>query len=84
MLLHNPMGVEAIAHTLGVTKQEVEEDLHHLQKSLKRSEYKLIIHPAVCRKCGFTFHKEKLHKPGKCPQCHATWIEEPLIEVVER
>ncbi len=84
MLLDTPMGVEEIARTLGVAPKEVEEDLHHLQRSLRRSDYKFVIHPAECRKCGFKFNKEKLHKPGKCPRCHESWIREPLIEVVER
>ena len=82
MLLDNPMGLEDIARSLGVPKQEVEEDLRHLQKSLRHGEYKLQVHPAECRKCGFKFNKDKLHKPGKCPRCHETWIREPLLEVV--
>lgn len=84
MLLHQPMGLAAIASALDIPPRDVEEDLHHLQKSLKRSDYRLVVHPAVCRKCGFTFSKEKLHKPGKCPHCHESWIQEPLLEVVEQ
>ncbi len=83
LLLDNPMSLADIAQTMEVTPKDVEDDLHHLQKSLKRSEYKLLIHPAECRKCGFKFKKDKLHKPGKCPHCHETWIQEPLLEVVE-
>jgi predicted Zn-ribbon and HTH transcriptional regulator len=82
MLLDNPMGLEEIARSLGVPRKDVEEDVHHLRKSLKRTEYKLLIHPAECRKCGFKFRQDKLHKPGKCPQCHQTWIQEPLLEIV--
>ena len=83
LLLDNPMSLADIAQTMEVTPKDVEDDLHHLQKGLKRSEYKLLIHPAECRKCGFKFKKDKLHKPGKCPHCHETWIQEPLLEVVE-
>ena len=83
LLLDNPMGLAEIAHFLDVPPKDLEDDLHHLQKSLKHSEYRLVIHQAYCRKCGFKFHKEKLHKPGKCPHCHETWIQEPLLEVVK-
>jgi predicted Zn-ribbon and HTH transcriptional regulator len=83
MLLDNPHSLVEIAKALDVPPKDVEDDLHHLQKSMKRSGYKLVIQPAECRKCGFKFKKDKLHKPGKCPQCHETWIQEPLIEVVE-
>lgn len=81
LLLDNPMSLSAIAEAMEVTPREVEEDLQHLQRSLRHSEYRLLVHPAVCRKCGFRFKEEKLHKPGKCPQCHHSWIEEPRLEI---
>ena len=82
MLQGHPMGLAEIAHALDIPQRDVEDDLHHLQKSLKHEEYRLVIHPATCRNCGFHFRTDKLHKPGKCPQCHGTWIQEPLLEVV--
>jgi predicted Zn-ribbon and HTH transcriptional regulator len=51
--------------------------------SLKKMPYRAIIKPAKCKKCGFVFHKDKLHKPGKCPMCHSTWISESLISIEE-
>ncbi len=77
------MSLADIAQAMEMTPKDVEDDLHHLQKSLKRSAYRLLTHPAECRKCGFKFKQDKLHKPGKCPQCHETWIQEPLLEVVK-
>jgi len=58
--------------------------IHHLLRSLKKSPYRAVVTPARCRKCGFCFHDDKLHKPGKCPRCRETWISEPLIEIRER
>ena len=81
LLEDNPMSLADIAHGLDMTVHDLEDDVHHLQKSLRHSEYRLVIHPAVCRKCGFHFKQEKLHKPGKCPRCHETWIQEPLLEI---
>ena len=81
LLQDSPMGLAEIARLMDITQKDVEDDIQHLIKSLKHSEYRLIITPAQCRKCGFIFHKDKLHKPGKCPQCHGTWISEPLFEV---
>ncbi|TNF97991.1 MAG: transcriptional regulator [Gammaproteobacteria bacterium] len=83
LLLDNPTSLVEIARFLEMAPRDVEDDLHHLQKSLKHSEYRLLIHPAICRKCGFKFKKDKIHKPGKCPLCHKTWIKEPLLEVVK-
>jgi hypothetical protein len=81
LLLENPMSLAEIARSLDIPVKDVEDDFHHLQKSLKYSEYRLVVHPAICRKCGFRFKEEKIHKPGKCPRCHETWIKEPLLEV---
>lgn len=83
-LLHNhPMRLYDIAKPLDIDPKDVEDDIRHLARTLKRSgEYKLIVHPATCHKCGFVFSEEHLHKPGKCPHCHGTWITEPLVEVV--
>ncbi len=84
LLLDNPMSLVDIARSLVMPPKDIEDDLRHLVRSLKHSEYRLVIMPAHCRKCGFQFHKDKLHKPGKCPHCHETWIQEPLLEVVKK
>jgi len=84
LLLNNPLGITDIARQMEVPPNVLEDDIEHLLKSLKHSEYRLNITPAECRKCGFTFHKDKFHRPGKCPKCHATWISEPLFEVREK
>lgn len=81
LLLDNPMSLADIARELEMPIRDIEDDVRHLQKSLKHSEYRLVVHPASCRKCGFRFREEKLHKPGKCPRCHENWIQEPLLEV---
>lgn len=83
-ILHNrPASLHELALLLGVPPRELEDDLQHLVRSLKNMPGHAIITPATCRKCGFTFHKDKLHKPGKCPKCHGTWISEPLISIKE-
>ena len=81
LLQNNSLGITDIARHMEVPPKELEDDIEHLMKSLKHSEYRLIITPAKCRKCGFIFHKDKLHRPGKCPQCHGNWISEPLFEI---
>ena len=83
--LHDrPASLHELARELGMRPQELEEDLLHLVKSLKNLPWHAIITPAACRKCGFVFRKDKLHRPGRCPRCHGTWISEPLIRIEER
>ena len=81
LLEDTKMGLVEIARLLDAAPRNVEDDLRHLQKSLRHSEYRLLVTPARCRKCGVEFHKDMLHKPGKCPRCHETWIQEPLLTI---
>lgn len=69
LLQDNPLGLKDIAHFLEMTPRDVEDDLRHLIKSLKHSEYHLHITPAHCRNCGFVFQKENFTNPGNA---HAT------------
>jgi predicted Zn-ribbon and HTH transcriptional regulator len=83
-ILHDrPASLHELALLLKLHPREVEDDLNHLIRSLKNLHCHAIITPATCRKCGFVFHRDKLHKPGKCPRCHGTWISEPLISIEE-
>jgi len=83
-LLDAPMTVAELAHLAQVPLKDVVSDLRHLEKSLRHGERRLVVHPAACRKCGFTFGPEKLTRPGKCPECRGTWIADPRVEVRAR
>jgi len=83
-LLDAPMTVAELARLAQVPMKDVVADLRHLEKSLRRGERRLVVHPAVCRKCGFAFGPEKFTRPGKCPECRGTWITEPKMEVTAR
>jgi len=82
-LLNSPMTVHEIARLMGVPMKTVADDLAHLARSLRHGPRRLVVHPAQCRKCGFTFGTDKLTRPGKCPKCRGTWVSEPRVEVVE-
>jgi beta-phosphoglucomutase family hydrolase len=84
MLSQGPTSVARLARLLEVHPKDVEQDIKHFLKSLKRSAYRIVVSPAQCRKCGFTFRTQKLRKPAKCPVCHGSWIEEPTLHVEEK
>lgn len=84
MLQKHPMSLHDLCVILGSAPGDVEDDLRHLLKSLRNMPYRAVISPAVCRKCGFVFHKDRLRKPGKCPKCKGSWISEPLIGIEEK
>lgn len=84
LLLANPMGLTQIARTVDESPGQIADDLSHLLRSLKHTEYKAVIEPARCRACGFEFSEEKLNKPSKCPECHSNWVLEPKIAIERR
>jgi predicted Zn-ribbon and HTH transcriptional regulator len=84
LLKDNPTSLNELSLILKVDKKDLEDDLHHLFRSLRAKPLNPVLTAAICRKCGFEFHKDKLHKPGKCPLCNGTWISEPLISIEER
>jgi len=67
-----PMSIQRIARLLEERQRDVEKDLHHLLRSLRKSPCRAVVTPARCRKCDFRFHDDNLHKPGKCPRYHET------------
>ena len=67
LLLGNPMGVSQIARAVKESPSQIADDLQHLLRSLKHTDYQAAIEAAHCRACGFEFSKEKLTKPSKCP-----------------
>ena len=81
MLLNNPMTVTQVARIVDEPPSRIADDLKHLFRSLKHTEYKAVVEPARCRGCGFEFSADKLTKPSKCPECRGTWIFEPRIEI---
>lgn len=76
-----PRSVSSIARELGLKRGDVEEDLRHAIRSARAQGRRVVIEPAKCRACGFTFGEDKLLKPGKCPKCRGTWLYEAQISV---
>jgi len=81
VLLDNPMSLTQIAREVDESPGQIADDLNHLLRSLKHTEYKAAIEPAHCRACGFKFSEDKLNKPSKCPKCRSTWVLEPKIGI---
>ena len=51
--------------------RDLDDDLAHLEKSLRHGPLRLVVVPAHCIACGFSFRKrERFSTPGRCPICH--------------
>jgi predicted Zn-ribbon and HTH transcriptional regulator len=65
-----------------LTVRVLEEDLHHVQRSLKAKGRRLRVENAKCVACGFRFTKPSLHPPGRCPKCRERRIAGPWFRVI--
>ena len=84
ILTVQPRSVSSIARDLGMDRRDVEEDLRHLIHSARAAGHRVLVQPAECRACGFTFGGDKLNKPGKCPACRSSWLYEAQISITPR
>ena len=83
LLSAQPRSISSLARDLGLRRGDVEEDLRHALRSARAAGHQVVVIPARCRTCGFTFNEEKLSKPGKCPSCRGTRLYEPQIRIEE-
>lgn len=81
VLTASPRSVSSVAREFGLSRGDVEEDFRHLIRSARAAGHLVVIEPARCRRCGFTFDETKLSKPGKCPACRGTWLYEAQVRV---
>ena len=83
LLENRTLSAKDISSYVLIHERDVYEHLAHIQRN--KRDYPLKIIPARCKKCVFVFRKrEKLKRPGKCPVCRSTLIEEPLFSINRR
>ena len=83
LLSAQPRSVSSIARELGLKRGDAEDDFRHLIRSARAAGHTVVIEPARCRACGFTFGEDKLSKPGKCPVCRGTRLYEAQVSITE-
>ena len=81
LLSAEPRSVSSLARDLGFGRGDIEEHLRHALQSARAAGHAILVVPARCKTCGFTFDEAKLTKPGKCPACRGTRIFEPQIGI---
>jgi predicted Zn-ribbon and HTH transcriptional regulator len=80
-VLAQPRSVSSLARELGLNRGDIEDDLRHLIRSARAAGHRVIVEPARCKACGFTFAEDKLSKPGKCPKCRGTRLYEAQVSI---
>jgi predicted Zn-ribbon and HTH transcriptional regulator len=74
-----PRSLSDLAAQFGVKRKDVEDAVPHVIRSARAAGERLVIVPARCRQCDFTFGVTKLTRPSRCPQCKGSSLHEPLI-----
>jgi len=76
-LRHGPVSIGELAAEIGLPEKQLQEHLDGLHKQVR-----LVIVPARCVGCGFEFTtRRRTRKPGRCPKCRGTRIQEPLFRI---
>jgi predicted Zn-ribbon and HTH transcriptional regulator len=84
VLLAHPGTARQMSAELRIPEREIYDHLEHIRKTMHTGVYRLVVEPATCEKCGFTFRKrDRLKRPSRCPLCRSESIAEPLFTVVE-
>lgn len=69
--------VSALSRIIRKSEREIHDHLEQMRLSGL-----LRITPARCARCGYAFDsRQRTKKPGKCPECKGTFIEEPLFTI---
>jgi transcriptional regulator len=61
----------------------LEEDLRHLERSLRGAGRRLAVLPARCPECEFTLRRRpgRFATPSRCPQCGNERLASPRLRV---
>lgn len=82
LLEDQTFSAKEISSDVRVSEKDVYEHLEHIQK---KKTVSLAVSPAECKKCGYQFiNRERLRKPGRCPECKRESIQEPLFSIIKK
>lgn len=83
LLIDEEMGIRDLSQALRIKEKEVLEHLPHIERSVKTMNKKIVFTPSICLACGFVFEdRKRFSRPGRCPQCRSTRIENPAFRIV--
>jgi len=74
------LDLREISRLFDIREREIPDHLQHIAKSAHPKC--LIVEPASCKQCGFSFKKRtRLTTPGRCPVCRSEYISPPRFKI---
>jgi predicted Zn-ribbon and HTH transcriptional regulator len=83
-LSKDELGFEELRRELEAPVRLLEDDLRHVERSLRRGSVRLRVEPSRCLACGFTFQDRAarhFHAPSRCPRCRSERISDPRFRI---
>jgi len=78
-----PATARELSVAVGIREKDVADHLAHLSRSLAQHGERLVVEPATCIACGYSFaERTRLQRPGACPRCRSTRIDPPVFRIV--
>lgn len=77
LLSGRKLSASLLSQRVRKSEKEIYSHLDQIKKSVD-----LMIISAECGQCGYQFkNREKTRKPGKCPHCKSSHIEQPQFYI---
>ena len=80
-LRQKELSFDDLRHELAVKVSTLEDDLTHIQRSVKANHERLLVRSAICADCGFELSSTALHPPGRCPTCKSRDLDGPWLSI---
>jgi len=85
VLREGPATARDLSQAVGIRERDVAPHLEHLRRSLRARGERLALSPPECFDCGFAFaRRERLTRPGRCPECGGRRIGLPRFAIERR
>jgi predicted Zn-ribbon and HTH transcriptional regulator len=83
-LVESEYSFEDLRFVLEISARELEDELRHVERSVRRQRMHFAVAPPRCRDCGFGFPgrlRKHLGPPSRCPKCKSHRIEPPRFHI---
>jgi len=84
LLREGEWGFDALRRELELPVHVLEEDLRHIDRSVRVDGERLRVEPARCPECGFVLRGRtgrNFHPPSRCPQCRNERLLGPFLRI---
>jgi predicted Zn-ribbon and HTH transcriptional regulator len=84
LLTREELSFEELRRELDIAGPALEDHLHHVERSVRKTGARLRTDPSRCLACGFVFTSRaprRFHAPGRCPRCRSERITDPRFRI---